>query len=253
MIAFPLTKLNRVLLGRAFARVPKVDISIDCVLENQMGKAYVNQLDEPTVFLIEQSGFFIYLAGDAGSAAGDEMARKLPSGRLLMSFSPGWVEVVQKIHGDSLIPIERYSFFSDRLSLEHVSRLLQDSPVRSQIQRLDIGMAQNATEPILNVSDFESPEDFIQRGIGFACVDNGRVVGAAYSSLVSSSSIEISLFVEEEHRRKGIATALSIALLQWCLEHDVEPHWDAANAESCALAEKLGYVSAGSYRAYYLK
>ena len=62
----------------------------------------------------------------------------------------------------------------------------------------------------------------------------------------------MSLYVDEPYRRKGMATALSAHLLRWCLEHGADPHWDAANPESCALAIKLGYKSAGSYLAHYL-
>ena len=59
--------------------------------------------------------------------------------------------------------------------------------------------------------------------------------------------------VDPKHHRQGIATALAAQLLTWCLENPVDPHWDAANAESCGLAEKLGYRKTGEYTAYYLK
>jgi RimJ/RimL family protein N-acetyltransferase len=48
-----------------------------------------------------------------------------------------------------------------------------------------------------------------------------------------------------------MATALASCLLLHCLEDHRQPHWDAANPESCALAEKLGYRKVGEYRAYY--
>jgi hypothetical protein len=50
-----------------------------------------------------------------------------------------------------------------------------------------------------------------------------------------------------------MATTLAACLIQWCLENNMEPHWDAANPESCKLAEKLGYISKGKYQAYYLE
>jgi hypothetical protein len=48
-----------------------------------------------------------------------------------------------------------------------------------------------------------------------------------------------------------VATALSAALLLECVRRGLRPNWDAANPESCALAEKLGYTPAGSYDSYY--
>lgn len=253
MIPYPLTKLNRVRLGRAFAAVPHVDISVECALEDQMGAAYADQPDAPGVFLIEQNGFFCYLAGDAQSDADRAMAQNLPAGRLLMAWSPGWADVLTSLYGDRIIPIERYLYESHSLSLAHVSGLLDASPLRDRIHRLDVDRVQAASEPFVSIGDFESPEDFVARGIGFVYVEDGEVVGGAYSSLVSSRSIEVSIFVHDDHRRKGAATALSAALLKWCLSHHIEPHWDASNEESCKLAEKLGYVAAGTYTAYYLK
>lgn len=109
-----------------------------------------------------------------------------------------------------------------------------------------------AQDHFVELSDFDSPEDFVQRGVGFYLERRGRVAGAAYSSLVCSKGIETSIFVREEHRRQGMATILACNLLQWCIENNAEANWDAANAASCGLAEKLGYTQTGGYEAHYL-
>jgi predicted GNAT family acetyltransferase len=62
----------------------------------------------------------------------------------------------------------------------------------------------------------------------------------------------VSIFVLEDYRRQGIATLLAARLLRWCLENNAQPNWDAANPESCRLAEKLGYTQTGQYEAHYL-
>jgi GNAT superfamily N-acetyltransferase len=103
----------------------------------------------------------------------------------------------------------------------------------------------------VEVEDFDSPADFLERGIGYTLLEEDRLAGAAYSSLVCSCGIEVSLFVDEAYRRRGVATALSAALLLECMRRGLRPNWDAANLESCALAEKLGYTPASSYESYY--
>jgi predicted GNAT family acetyltransferase len=103
------------------------------------------------------------------------------------------------------------------------------------------------------LSDFESVEDFLARGIGYGVMQNDTMIGVAYSSLICSKGIEVSIFVSPEHRRQGIATVLASYLLKWSLAHNLDPHWDAANPESCKLAEKLGYLPTGTYTAYYLQ
>lgn len=41
---------------------------------------------------------------------------------------------------------------------------------------------------------------------------------------------------------RGQVTACGAALILQCLQRGLYPSWDAANMESVALAEKLGYV-----------
>ncbi|MBE0670194.1 MAG: GNAT family N-acetyltransferase, partial [Anaerolineales bacterium] len=123
------------------------------------------------------------------------------------------------------------------------------------IKQMDITLLERVQgqDHFIDISDFDSSSDFMGRGIGYYAEKTGEVIGAAYSSLVCNQGIEISLFVLDDHRRQGIATALSANLVRWCLENNMDAHWDAANPESCRLAEKLGYISTGTYQAYYLK
>jgi GNAT superfamily N-acetyltransferase len=251
---YALTKGNRIRLARAFRDTPRVDLSIDCAIEGQMGKAFVDDPANPTAWMIEQSGFFCYFAGDAQGAGGYEIVRSLTPCKMLMPSPPGWLEVAQEVHGDKLNVFDRYSLSSESLSGPHLDGLLRDSPYMDEIRRIDAGLAARVygSDSFIDLSDFESVEDFLTRGVGFYLMEGDTLVGAAYSSLVCSKGIETSLFVLPEHRRKGVATALASALLKWCLENGADPHWDAANPESCKLARKLGYTHAGAYEAYVL-
>jgi GNAT superfamily N-acetyltransferase len=254
IVEFPLSKSNRLRLSQAFRHVPRVDISIECVLEDQMGTTYVDDLENPSAFHI-RIGPFHYFAGDALGDGGQEMLRHFKPYNLFMSASEGWLDAAQRMYGERFVGFDRYSFSSEYLSLEHIQMLSQDNKSSVDVKRFDSALLDRVwgKDHFIDVSDFESPADFLERGIGYHAEKNGEVIGAAYSSLVCGAGIEVSLFVSEEHRRQGIATALSAHLLQWCLQNDMDAHWDAANPESCKLAEKLGYISTGSYKAYYLK
>ena len=76
------------------------------------------------------------------------------------------------------------------------------------------------------------------------------MAGAAFSSLVCSRGIEVSIFIEPEYRRKGLATVLGASLVRYCVENNADANWDAANPESCQLAERLGYVPVREYDAW---
>ena len=256
MTGYPLTKPNRIKLARVFKNTKRVDLSIDCAIEGQMGKAFTDDAENLTVFEIELGHFFCYFAGNAASAAGHEMIKSLPSYRMLMPSSPGWMEVVQEVHGHRLSQLARYSFSSENLSIGHLERLLADSPFRDKIRRIDAASARqlsSSPDSVFEISDFEPAEDFAERGIGYYLMDGDAMMGVAYSSLVCSKGVEVSIFVTPKHRRKGVATCLASAIIQWCLENNADPHWDAANSESCGLAEKLGYVQIETYDAYFLR
>jgi GNAT superfamily N-acetyltransferase len=255
---FPLTKANCIKLANAFQPVPRVDLSIDCALEGQMGKVFVDDLDHPTVFKIETGPFF-YFSGESESAAGREMLADITPYTLFMPSAPGWVEAARAIHAEKLHEIDRYSFSSHKLSPFRLDRLYSSSPYRESIQPMSAQFVRQyadqfwGTDHFIELSMYDSPDDFAQRGAGFYLNDTGELIAAAYGSLACSLGLEVSIYVAESRRRQGIATALASRLLSWCLERDLEPHWDAANPESCKLALKLGYTPMGSYNAYYLR
>ena len=47
-----LTKINRLQIAYAFRDVPRVDMSLPCVIERQMGQAFVDDLANPTVYKV---------------------------------------------------------------------------------------------------------------------------------------------------------------------------------------------------------
>ena len=250
----PLTKVNRIQLARAFRNVPRVDVSIECVIEGQMGKAYVDNIQSPSVYKI-QTGPFFYFAGDASEEGGQELLKNIQPWTLFMPSAEGWIEAGKRMYGERLIGFDRYSFSSECLSLEHLERLSIVSAFSKDLKQMDLALATQVwdQEHFIDLAEFDSPSDFVGRGIGYYVERNGKIIGAAFSSLVSSKGIEVSIFVSEDYRRQGMATALAASLLKWCLENNTDPHWDAANPESCRLAEKLGYIPKGKYQAYYLE
>jgi GNAT superfamily N-acetyltransferase len=218
-----------------------------------MGRVFVDQLLQPAAYCLTVGPFWYY-AGDAQSPGGYQLMRRLPAYQLLMPSPPAWLEAAQELYGASLTPFTRYSFSADQLSPDHLARLLERSPFRRTISPIDAQVAQHLAEQnesYLDLSDYDSVADFVERGLGYVALDHGGVMGIAYSSLVCSQGIELSVYVEPAYRRQGVATALGSQLLLECLSSGMRPNWDAANPESVKLATKLGYVYQESYQAYY--
>jgi len=248
-----LTPANRLKLARAFRHSQRVDCSIDCAIEGQMGRAYVDNLNQPQAYAITVGPFW-YFAGEARSAGGVELMKKFPAYNLLMSAAEPWLEVARETFGDRLKPFPRYSFSAENLSQLHLAGLLEQSRHQARITPLVVSLAEKLAglpESYFEISDFDSAQDFVERGFGFAALDGEQVLGVAYTSLVYSAGVEVSIFIEEPYRQQGVATALAARLLLECLWRGVCPNWDAANPESCKLAQKLGYSFVGTYDAYY--
>ena len=247
-----LNKTNRLRLARAFQHNKRVDYSIDCVVEGQMGRAFADDPRHPVAFRITLGPFW-YFAGDANSPGGQALIQDLTHS-LLMPSPAEWIAAAQKVFQDRLVPYTRYSFSPDQLSEAHLASLFDNSPYRDRVVPLEADQVARLVaqpESYLEIGDFDSPADFFERGVGFAALEGESVMGVAYSSLVCSRGIEVSIYVEERYRGRGVATALASRLLLDCKQRGMRPNWDAANPESCKLAKKLGYVFAEAYDAYY--
>lgn len=249
----PLTEANRRMLDDAFQANKRVDYSIDCVIEGQMGRAFVDDLAQPTAYRI-MVGPFWYFAGDADSPGGQQMMAELPPFSLLMPSPPQWLDAAQKLYGPKLETLMRYSFSAAELTSQTLTSILERSKHRDHIVPLGVELATrlaNQSESYLEIGDFKSIEDFARRGIGYAAMDGDRIMGVAYSSLVCHTGIEVSIYVEERYRQRGVATALGAQLLIESLQRQLIPNWDAANLESYKLARRLGFTFTGTYEAYY--
>lgn len=248
-----LTKVNRLKVARAFRFSKRVDFSIECAIEGQLGQVFVDDLSEPAAYCI-RVGPFGYFAGDAQSMGAHRLMETFPVYHLLMPSPVGWLSLAQEIFGAQLKSFPRYSFSADQLSPEHLTRLLESSSFRGRVIPLNEDLTLQVIgqpDSFLDLSDFDSAADFIARGFGYTILDNEKIIGIAYSSLVCSQGIEVSVYVEEAYRRRGVATTLSSRLLLESLMYNLRPNWDAANPESVKLATKLGYRYLGSYDAYY--
>jgi GNAT superfamily N-acetyltransferase len=250
-----LTKANRLKLAEVFRALKQVDMAIPSMVEGQHGKVLVDTLENPSIYALV-IGPFWYFAGDASGVSAQGLAAEFPPYALLMPSAPGWLETIQSVFGERLTPFSRHSFSSAELSDEHLNRLLAQSKHRDAIQPIDEKLASHLTnlpDSPFDLSDFDSAADFAARAPGFAMLDGEKLMGLAYASLVCSQGIEVSIFVDEPYRRQGVATTLAARLLLASLQRGLRPNWDAANRESCDLAEKLGYRSVENYTSWYYR
>jgi GNAT superfamily N-acetyltransferase len=220
-----------------------------------MGRALADDQSSPHVFAVNV-GPFRYLAGDGSDPAAGDLLSAVPAHSILMPSPAAWIALAERAFGDRLEGFPRSSYQTEHLSVAQLVGLVDASRWRDRVTPLDEGLVASLLgrdEGYFDIEGFDSPADFVERGIGFGVVDGESFVGAAWSSLVCSRGIEVSVVVDERHRRRGVATAVAGRLVLACLTQGIRPNWDAADSESCRLAEKLGFVRSGQYHAYYLR
>ena len=225
-------------------------------LQGHMGTAWVDNLENPTVAQITV-GIFVFYAGDSTIQEAEEMLNNLPDFTLAIVDSDEWKTRIETVHKGEIEKFQRYRFEKDAGHLDRANllNLLSALPEGYEIKKVDRSIANAPTFQELSedfVSQFDSIDDFIDRGVGYAILHEGIIVSAATSFSIFDDGIEIEIATNAQYRRKGLATITASALILDCLDKGKYPNWDGASSESVALAKKLGYVLKESYDTYFI-
>src|SRR5215475_8648902 len=244
---------NRTSLRKLFDRYPCLHGSVAAVIEGGMGQVFANAREEPCVALAMLD--FHFLAGDPLHANALPLVKLLQPGDVVIAPTPAWQHLVATIYPSALAVYHREAFQADQFDVDTLRRFRQALPSGFALRQVRLEeVTQFATDlaPAL-VYNFRSHEEFMSRGVGLGIQHQGMFVSGASSAAVGGGRLEIEIQTHRQFRRRGLARAVAAALILYCLEHGLEPCWDAANEPSAALARQLGFHSTGKYEAYRLK
>lgn len=219
------------------------------VVEDEFGMVCVDDPAAPTVASLALSDIVMFL-GDPAGASASYFLETTPPPYYLMPSSDGWWKRVLDWNPGGARRQKRSLFSESTLEKDRLEQLAGQPPSGVEVRRFDRDIvleAVSATWSVSFVENFESVEDFLERGIGFGVFHGGRLVAGASSFTMAGGRCEVQVDTHRRFRRRGLATLASSHLLLYCLEKGLRPHWDAANAASCALAGKLGFSPAGNY------
>jgi len=220
------------------------DVAILSCLQGHMGQAWADDEDTPIVAKIISVGF-CYVAGDASSPQAKELLRQVPIGIELQVNSEEWHKITAETIPNTVYPLTRFKFKKD-------TTLFDKKKLHSYVQALpedyiivpidEVMFSRFPTDVFDNhCMQFASYADFQKYGVGFVVLYEDEPVCVASSYTYSNNSIDIQIDTEEQHQRKGLATACAARLILECLDKGIFPCWDADCDESRYLAEKLGY------------
>jgi hypothetical protein len=226
-------------------------VVIDSILEGHIGAAHADSEVQPSVARLD-SGAFTVLGGDPHAPAAIPLVRHSPV-YYVTPENDAWRRLLRVEFG-SRISLLTFTVCSPRsLDGDHLAELAQQIPAGFDLRRIDDSLAHRLPSDMANpyfLESFHSVEDFLQRGIGFCILHQGRIVSAATSTAASNAAIEIEIETSTGFRNRGLGTVVGARLALYCVENGLEPQWMAENRLSEQLARKLGYTPGVSYETF---
>lgn len=220
-------------------------------LQGHMGRASV--LGEKGQSAMIEIGDFCFLAGQP--AAELVLAAAPP---ILVPRDRGWEKLIRETLGPGVERHIRYAVRKEPgvFQAEQLRRLIGALPAQYRLERIGPALAGQLLRERWSrdlCAQFEGPEDFCRRGLGFAAVEGDWAVAGASSYTVYTGGMEIEIDTKPEYRRQGLAAACGARLILECMDQGLYPSWDAHDLRSLALTEKLGYHRDRPYPVYLRK
>lgn len=243
---------ERATLRPLFQHYPYLHGCVAAVIEGGMGRAYADSAAAPAAALLLLD--FSILGGDATAPGAAGLVRLLdPGPGSAIVPNEAWRRVLKQNYRGELMDDPREAFKAGRFDREALRGFREALPAGFSLVRVQPDQVAAFAELEIDlVHNFASYAEFAERGVGFGVVHDGRFVAGCSSFGIGGGTLEIEIDTDPDFRRRGLARALGAAIVLWCLDHGVEPCWDAANPMSSALARQLGFRSTGSYIAHRL-
>ena len=254
MLEIPTTLFERV--RPLFDHIAFNRPAVFTVLEGrQPGRVFVDRADDPSAVVMVSD--FCYFSGspqalDFQADVVDLLVREVMSIRehvLFFPFTQPWLAALQAV----LQPYEPKYY--ERNTFDFDARRYRELQAGWQ-QRIPAGFS---LQPVNAATALEvggipelwgSVENFLSNGFGFCLVDESQpdersgFASSAQTVFVGDCHAETGVGTREAYRRRGLATAVSCAFIDHCLECGIHPDWGCVlNDASEQLAYKMGYAN----------
>jgi RimJ/RimL family protein N-acetyltransferase len=106
------------------------------------------------------------------------------------------------------------------------------------------------------VGTWTSPARFLEQGIAVGAFDKDRLVGWAITDCVSRQRCELGVYVHPGFRRRGLATLITAAAVETCLDHGMQQigwHCGSDHVASRRIAEAVGFAFSRQYSRLFIR
>lgn len=224
-------------------------------LDGCMGAAWATDPDTPRSAKIMAGDFCLFAGEPDAELILHQPAGCSANGCILVPQNAAWSRMIAQVGGRQVQKITRFATRKDPACFhrETLARLAVPSDPAIRLCMIDAALFEQLRSNEWSYdlcSQFQTYAAYSRHGIGVAALCGGEPVAGASSYTFYRGGIEIEIDTREDFRRRGLATACGASLILACLERGLYPSWDAHDAASLALAEKLGYQLDQPYTAY---
>lgn len=235
----------------------KTDVELLACIEGNMGRAWVDKVDNPTIGIVIVCDF-CFLLGQTQYIKHEEDIKSLLEaykGKVIIVDDMGWVSFIEKNYSNNINKFKRYMFKKEEncFNKDKLMNFIINVESEFQIDKIDEFNYYRVIEDGFMADCccfFPSIDEFLKHGIGYIIERDGEIIAGASSYSFCKDNISITIGTKNKYRKKGLATACASKVILDCLDNNIYPEWDAANLESVSLAEKLGYHFEKEYEAY---
>ena len=222
-----------------YARLPFQPL-LQAMLEGVMPYQFLDtSIDSNSPYLlIKSTTSYVYLVGIPNQEQLDIILAKLSQSKGLSVVCDESLQTYFVQHGFSLQPRMEFEYVGNKNFIEN------DLPVGFQVQALNLALFKQSPWYGFIASIYAGPQRFLDRGFGFALVDEaGNSVAQAYGTFIGNGLCEVGIVTHPDHRGKGYILYPAIAVMQECFARGIMPVWscNVENIASFKTAHKLGF------------
>ncbi len=241
------------------------------------GRVWVDNKEQPQSGLLVDNGWSSYLAGDPDNRDFNKHISKIIQEIIFPEAEKLGAETNPEFNNNEWViyydddkwnkKIEEDFGFKDYIELKRCHYKLEKLKIPNWRKLIDVGFSmekvdsnflkRDSLENFKEVTNWikeswKSTEDFLARGFGFCLVkDDLEIVSYGMADWATEDKIEMGIGTISSYRRKGFATLVVSAAIEYCIENKLELGWHCSehNDASWKTAEKAGLKKIQNYTA----